>query len=90
MREYPSRNRLGYFFAPRQGALYILEQKRGGEAHISKKSMRILDSWDFCGGIGGRNPDCGDFSCWGTSVPGGIPVNCMRMCLLPSLERSQK
>ena len=79
MRRIPQPKSAGVFFEPGQGVLYILEQKRGGEAHVSKKSLRGLDSWDFCGGIGRRDPDCGDFSCWGAVVFGGIPVNCMRM-----------
>ena len=42
----------------------------------------------LCCGIGSRNPDRGHFSGGGSAVSGGVFADCVRLCLLPALERS--
>ena len=68
--------------------MYILCQKeRGRKTHVSWQ-RKLLDSWRVCCSSWSRDPDRGDFSCGCTAVSGGVFADCVRLRLLPALERS--
>lgn len=70
-----------------QPCLYILKQRKGGGAHVLRKSRR-RDPAAGClrGGAGSGDIDCRDLPGGGAAVSGGCPADRLRLQLLPQVS----
>ena len=76
------------FFAPWTTCVVYTETEWSREEvqpYVSWKSA----AWYFCGCHGKRHSDCRYFSDWSIIVFGGFSADCVRLRLLPALERSK-
>ena len=67
---------------------YIMRVRKGRGTYVSKR-RRMHAAGHLCGGAGGGDPDRGDLPGGAADVSGGIPADCVRLRLLPALERSE-
>ena len=72
-----------------QPQAYILSQKRGGVARVSRRRQRMLAAWLLRGGVGRWDSYRSHFSRGSLDVSGSIFADRMWLRLQPSLERSR-